>query len=32
MITSLPMGRYFAIVQGKQGATGVAIVEIYSLP
>jgi hypothetical protein len=29
---TLPMGRYFAIVQGKQGATGVAIVEIYSLP
>ena len=28
---TLPMGRYFGIVQGKAGATGVAVVEIYSL-
>jgi hypothetical protein len=32
IIVDLPMGRYFAVVQGKAGATGVAIVEIYSLP
>lgn len=31
IVATLPMGRYFAIVQGKAGETGVAVVEIYSL-
>jgi hypothetical protein len=32
LVATLPAGHYFAMVQGKTGATGVAIVEIYSLP
>ena len=30
--TTLPAGHFFTLVQGKSGATGVAVVEIYSLP
>jgi hypothetical protein len=32
IVATLPSGRYFAIVQGKTGATGIALVEIYRLP
>jgi hypothetical protein len=31
IIATLPMGHYFAIVQGKSGQMGVALVEIYRL-
>ena len=31
LIATLPQGSYTAILQGKAGATGVGIVEIYSL-
>jgi hypothetical protein len=29
--TALPAGAYTVVVAGKQGATGVALVEVYSL-
>ncbi len=32
ILTSLAPANYTAIVRGKNGATGVALVEVYSLP
>jgi hypothetical protein len=32
IVASLPPGSYTAIVAGKDGATGVALVEVYNLP
>jgi hypothetical protein len=32
ILTSLPAGNFTGIVSGKNGATGVAIVEVYQLP
>jgi hypothetical protein len=32
ILATLPVGRYPAIVRGKAGATGVALVEVYRLP
>ena len=31
MVTTLPDGNYTAIVRGKNNATGVAVVEVYSV-
>jgi hypothetical protein len=32
IVTTLPPGSYTAIVEGKNGGTGVAVVEVYHLP
>jgi hypothetical protein len=32
LVASLPRGNYTAIVRGRNGTTGVAIVEVYNLP
>jgi hypothetical protein len=32
ILTSLPAGNFTGIVSGKNGATGVALVEVYQLP
>lgn len=32
IVTTLPPGAYTAIVEGKNGATGVAVAEVYHLP
>ena len=32
ILVTLPTGNYTAIVRGKNGGTGVALVEVYRLP
>ena len=32
ILATLPVGGYTAIIRGKAGATGVALVEVYRLP
>ena len=32
ILVTLPIGNYTAIVRGKNGGTGVALVEVYRLP
>ncbi|MFN2476393.1 MAG: hypothetical protein ABR526_08655, partial [Chthoniobacterales bacterium] len=32
VVASLPTGNYTAVVRGKNGATGVALVEVYRIP
>jgi hypothetical protein len=32
ILVTLPTGNYTAIVSGKNGGTGVALVEVYRLP
>jgi len=32
ILATLPVGSYTAIIRGKAGATGVALVEVYRLP
>ena len=31
-MTALPAGNYTAVVRGKNNGTGVALVEVYSVP
>ena len=32
LVVTLPKGAYTAIIRGKAGATGIALVEVYKLP
>ncbi len=32
LVVTLPKGAYTAIIRGKGGATGIALVEVYKLP